>query len=942
MDEEPGKVGKVVTFYSYKGGTGRSMALANVACLLAPLARRGVLMIDWDLEAPGLHRYFHGRFQRRFPGSNEAALVLHPGLVDLFTELLAIVTADDADSAPDETRADRHIAKLRTKAGANRLKLDDYVIPTDVPSLSLLKAGRFDDGYGDLVNTFDWERLFHASPALIRRLGQHWASRYDYVLIDSRTGLTDTSGICTALLPEKLITVFTPNRQSVSGVLDMTDRAARYRQQSDDLRPLLVIPLASRIEASEPKLKALWRYGTNDIAGYQPQFEDLFRKLYGLDACDLTSYFHEVQIQHVPRYGYGEEIAVLEEQGEDRLSLTASYRALVGWLTGDRLPWVVPKVAGGAPSEQAAVDPMQVLERVYASLAAPDQATLLSLLTRLVRLPAPGEATPTRATLDIADLNPGDQELARRLLSQRVLAFEGEPTSNRVRFVHDGLLGWERLRAKVDQEKDVLRRREQLRTKMLEWHDGGRASSRLLSRVDYRVLSAVMTTPALVSPGEREYLSRSARRNQRTLLWAAMVLVALVVVGLSAYVRARERARVQKVEELTRAATTAVIPKDVERAVSELQMIARPGDSRAVADAYARLAAAYGTTDTASAVEAQRKALDLVKADGASDQRLLFATGLVAKLTGPENSEAVQVSKETIALIEQGGKTQSPYYLLALQQLLEILLHSPNIPSPFAPNDALTPFFDKWADAWERSTSEPQRAERAKDYASEGRKVASLASLRYAQSDRARNARSLAIIVILTRQYAVSSEDPRQLVGQLIDLSEARIAAGQHAAAVNAADDAVATARALRMSHEVEGLSALMASGAARAAARNFDGAVAAYMQAIDALIKNVKKKGKKSVGNDESGPRLASALAELGDVYRLFDHAQSADNTYYRAWELLLNSRETKSSDLAAVHSKYSAFLVANKRQAEAQYLDRQAKDWLTRRRGKNPGEKL
>jgi len=43
----------VVTFYSYKGGVGRSMALANVAALLARWGRR-VLIIDWDLEAPGI------------------------------------------------------------------------------------------------------------------------------------------------------------------------------------------------------------------------------------------------------------------------------------------------------------------------------------------------------------------------------------------------------------------------------------------------------------------------------------------------------------------------------------------------------------------------------------------------------------------------------------------------------------------------------------------------------------------------------------------------------------------------------------------------------------------------------------------------------------------------------------------------------------------------
>jgi len=41
-----------VTFYSYKGGVGRTLALLNVAALLAEHGRR-VLIVDLDLEAPG-------------------------------------------------------------------------------------------------------------------------------------------------------------------------------------------------------------------------------------------------------------------------------------------------------------------------------------------------------------------------------------------------------------------------------------------------------------------------------------------------------------------------------------------------------------------------------------------------------------------------------------------------------------------------------------------------------------------------------------------------------------------------------------------------------------------------------------------------------------------------------------------------------------------------
>lgn len=50
-------MGQVVTFYSYKGGVGRTMALANVATLLARWGYK-TLLVDWDLEAPGLEFYF--------------------------------------------------------------------------------------------------------------------------------------------------------------------------------------------------------------------------------------------------------------------------------------------------------------------------------------------------------------------------------------------------------------------------------------------------------------------------------------------------------------------------------------------------------------------------------------------------------------------------------------------------------------------------------------------------------------------------------------------------------------------------------------------------------------------------------------------------------------------------------------------------------------------
>jgi len=70
--------GKIITFYSYKGGTGRTMMLANVAWILASNGKR-VLAIDWDLEAPGLHRFFH-------PFLIDKELVSTKGLIDFIIE----------------------------------------------------------------------------------------------------------------------------------------------------------------------------------------------------------------------------------------------------------------------------------------------------------------------------------------------------------------------------------------------------------------------------------------------------------------------------------------------------------------------------------------------------------------------------------------------------------------------------------------------------------------------------------------------------------------------------------------------------------------------------------------------------------------------------------------------------------------------------------------
>jgi hypothetical protein len=212
-------------------------------------------------------------------------------------------------------------------------ELDEaFVENTPVVGLSLLRAGRLDRDYQEKLSQFDWPQIFDTWPTLFTKFAEHFANRFDYVLIDSRTGLTDTAGICTALLPEKLVLVFTVNSQSIEGCLEVAPRIIQMRARSHDLRPLLVYPLPSRVDEAEAGLVHQWR------SGYQRQFEALFETSFALDRCDLTRYFNEVQIPYTPYFAFGEEIAV-QSESEGKSPLAQAYERFAQRLVDHDLPW---------------------------------------------------------------------------------------------------------------------------------------------------------------------------------------------------------------------------------------------------------------------------------------------------------------------------------------------------------------------------------------------------------------------------------------------------------------------------------------------------------------------------------------------------------------------------------------------------------------------------
>jgi len=337
----PSTPGQIITFYSYKGGTGRTMALANIACLLGKYQPSEstqpprVLALDWDFEAPGLHRYFRPYLD---PAA-EAGFDSTPGCLDLFGVF-------------DQRRSEFHPTDYITNRKRafdilEQLDFESYLLPTVIPGLRIMKAGQFDEGYGRRVSEFQWDRLFKETIGLFSGFADYLRQHYDYILMDSRTGMSDTSGICTMLLPDKLVVVFTPNQQSLTGIGDLTRKALAYRKSSPDGRPLTVFPLPSRIEMARPALLEAWRMGSSneikglpvDLTGYQPLFEQLFDEVYAQQETRLKEYFDTVMLQHIPDYAFGEPIAVMLEETESRLSLRSSYAAFAECLTELQAPW---------------------------------------------------------------------------------------------------------------------------------------------------------------------------------------------------------------------------------------------------------------------------------------------------------------------------------------------------------------------------------------------------------------------------------------------------------------------------------------------------------------------------------------------------------------------------------------------------------------------------
>jgi tetratricopeptide (TPR) repeat protein len=299
------RAGQVVTFFSYKGGTGRTMALANVAWILASQGKR-VLVVDWDLDAPGLQRFFH-------PFLAQELLDGTDGIVDILMDYARAATQAQTQDRPE----DWHLPYARVMPHAVSL---DWGFPGE-GTLDIIPAGRPGRAYSNALAGFQWDNFYHrlGGGHLLAAMREDMRRSYDFTLIDSRTGLSDIAGICTVRFPDTVVDCFTLSTQSIEG-------AAAVARSIDELqdRDIRILPVPMRVEDGEQsKLE-------NGRALARAQFAGFPR---GFTQDAQMRYWGDVEIPYKKYYAYEETLATFGDEPRLANSLLSAYERLTAALT---------------------------------------------------------------------------------------------------------------------------------------------------------------------------------------------------------------------------------------------------------------------------------------------------------------------------------------------------------------------------------------------------------------------------------------------------------------------------------------------------------------------------------------------------------------------------------------------------------------------------------
>jgi MinD-like ATPase involved in chromosome partitioning or flagellar assembly/predicted acylesterase/phospholipase RssA len=517
---------KIITFYSYKGGTGRSMAVANVAWQLANSGKR-VLAIDWDLEAPGLHRYF-------YPFLVDKDLSSSDGIINFVNDykIKTLTPPPKGEELPDDWYV--QYANIRRYAVS---------VNWDFPDggrLDFVPPGRQDASYSELINSFNWPDFYErlGGSRFLEAAINKMRDQYDYVLIDSRTGVSDTSGICTVKMPDALVVCFTLNNQSINGAAAVADYVYQQRvklvasdlekksTRQDGKPKFNIFPVMMRLEdTASRKLERRREYARSKKFAQYPVF------FYGGNRED---YWEKVRIRYFPLYAYEEVLAAFGDKERAFDSLLASVENLTAYLTDGEVntPLPLPQPGRDEVLKQFEGDtyepivtqerPNQAIENAFANLSPKQREIARKIILRLVRVAGPYEAEHSRQLASIKNFDGEAQSILQTLRNFQTLTVEPDKTTGEelVQISPDvSLRDWKQLQGWIKEDRDFLLWRQEIRDVADKWERSRRDESLLLPAASLPIArERLQDRRDDLSQIERDYIQASKERQKRERL----------------------------------------------------------------------------------------------------------------------------------------------------------------------------------------------------------------------------------------------------------------------------------------------------------------------------------------------------------------------------------------------------------------------------------------
>jgi len=162
--------------------------------------------------------------------------------------------------------------------------------------------------YADAVQTFDWSGLYNRyyGAAFFEWLRTELEELADVVLIDSRTGVTEMSGVCTRQLADLVVTMCAPNEANLSGMERSVRLLRTVPKHLRGDRNLHIFPVPVRVDLQAE---------TDDQNAWRNQFVDRMGRALGIDAKD----YWDLRIPYIPKYSFHEKLVIGDPGGNESL-----------------------------------------------------------------------------------------------------------------------------------------------------------------------------------------------------------------------------------------------------------------------------------------------------------------------------------------------------------------------------------------------------------------------------------------------------------------------------------------------------------------------------------------------------------------------------------------------------------------------------------------------